>query len=146
MSYFSEKRAAMNATVASWHIGRKLMYLLGFVMLLAILYAVVITNVNYSSGVRAGNVRKISKKGVIFKTYEGELQVGSAISASDISATGLGGNTWQFSVVNEPEVIAALERAAATGDRVSLHYHEKYIKMFWAGDTKYFVYKVEDVK
>ncbi|MCX2743585.1 hypothetical protein OO013_06900 [Mangrovivirga sp. M17] len=31
------------------------------------------------------------------------------------------------------------------GQRVKLHYKEKYVRFFWQGDTKYFVYEVEPV-
>lgn len=27
--------------------------------------------------------------------------------------------------------------------RVKLHYNEKYVQLFWRGDTKYFVHEVE---
>jgi hypothetical protein len=32
------------------------------------------------------------------------------------------------------------------GDRVRLFYKERYARLFWNGDTKYFIYKVEAVE
>jgi len=95
---------------------------------------------NYSSGVRAGVPVKFSRKGVIFKTYEGELNVGGLTNTGD----GAIPTTWKYSVRrSEEEVRAALEAAMSDHKRVKLHYNEKYLQLFWRGDTKYFVYDVE---
>jgi hypothetical protein len=87
---------------------------------------------NYSSGTRAGTVMKISKKGVLFKTHEGMLDVGTI------------NDPWNFSVAaNKREVLEKLNEVQKTGERVQLHYQEKFVKLFWRGDTKHFVVKVE---
>ena len=49
--------------------------LLGIVTLFAIIYAFIYF-VPYSEGVRSGELIKISNKGVVFKTWEGELSQG----------------------------------------------------------------------
>ena len=49
---------------------------------------------NYSSGYRAGVPTKISHKGVVFKTYEGTLNVGGLTNTND----GTIPTTWDFSV------------------------------------------------
>jgi hypothetical protein len=95
---------------------------------------------SYSDGNRSGTIAKLSRKGVIFKTYEGQLNVGG------ISVDGSGHTSalWDFSVSNgEKEVIKQLEDAALTGAHVKLYYKEKFYTLSWRGDTKYFVYKVE---
>ena len=84
------------------------------------------TFVPFSEGMRAGQVIKLSKKGVIFKTHEGELTP----------------NVWAFSVQNK-EVADQILKASATGERLELYYKEKYFKFPWQGDTKYYVYRVE---
>ncbi|WP_020529243.1 hypothetical protein [Flexithrix dorotheae] len=87
---------------------------------------------NYSSGTRGGIVMKISKRGVLFKTHEGQLDVGTI------------NDPWDFSVdPGKEEVLEALNEAQISGERVQLHYQEKFTKFFWRGDTKYFVTKVE---
>jgi hypothetical protein len=87
---------------------------------------------NYSSGTRAGIVMKISKKGILFKTNEGMLDVGTI------------NDPWDFSVAsNRKEVLEKLYDVQKTGERVQLHYQEKYVQLFWRGDTKHFVVKVE---
>ena len=95
---------------------------------------------NYSSGIRAGVPVKFSRKGVVFKTHEGELNVGGLTNSED----GAIPTTWNFSVRGyEEDVLSDLERAMTEQKRVKLHYNEKYVQLFWRGDTKYFVHEVE---
>ena len=102
------------------------------IILLAIGYGVFATMATASEGSRAGELYKFSKKGVIFKTYEGELS---------ISSRGAIGEKWAFSVNgNDTELIKQMENSM--GKNITLHYNEKYVKMSWAGDTKYFITKV----
>lgn len=95
---------------------------------------------SYSTGSRAGTIVKLSQRGVAFKTLEGQLNLGGLTSESGSPASSL----WDFSVDNgDKEVITALEEANLNGHRVKLYYNEKFYKLPWRGDTKYFVYKVE---
>jgi hypothetical protein len=104
--------------------------LLGVATLFAIIYAFVYF-VPYSEGVRSGELIKISKKGVVFKTWEGEISQG--ISGAQI---------FQFSVLTrDEEVINKLQEYQ--GRYVKLTYVERYATFFWLGDTKYFVTKAE---
>ena len=110
------------------------------VAILAILAVSFALFANYSSGVRAGLPVKFSKKGVAFKTYEGELNVGGLTN----SAEGAIPTTWAFSVRrSDDEVREDLERAMSEHRRVKLLYNEKYVQLFWRGDTKYFVHEVQ---
>ncbi len=108
--------------------------LLGLGFLFFILFA------NYSTGTRTGYVTKISHKGYIFKTYEGELNFGF------FGGTPAGGkpseNIWNFSVSNG-EVARQVEEASKSGQKVTLHYKEKYITISIRGETAYIVYQVE---
>lgn len=95
---------------------------------------------NYSDGVRAGVPVKFSKKGILFKTHEGHLNVGGLTNSTE----GAIPTTWEFSVRgSEDEVLADMERAMTDQKRVKLHYNEKYVQLFWRGDTTYFVDDVE---
>lgn len=95
----------------------------------------------YDEGVRAGNVLRISKKGMLFKTYEGQLNLqtfGALRGASPIM------EAFDFSVESDEEqVIKDLEAVALSGERVNLHYVKRYATFPWRGDTKYFITKVE---
>ena len=110
------------------------------ILLLAIAVFVFLNMANYSSGFRAGVPTKFSKKGVIIKTHEGTLNVGGLTNSSE----GAIPTTWDFTVKKSADsVIAKLDNAFLQGNRVKLMYEEKYVKFFWLGDTKYFVYDVE---
>jgi hypothetical protein len=95
----------------------------------------------YEEGVMAGKVLRITEKGVMFKTYEGKLNLetfGALKGASPIA------ESFDFSVESgETEVIKELEKVALSGERVNLHFVKRYRAFFWRGDTRYFVNKVE---
>ena len=113
------------------------------ILLLAIAVFVFLNIANYSSGFRAGVPTKVSKKGIILKTYEGTLNIGGLTN----SAEGAIPTTWDFTVKKSADsVIVKLDKAILDGDRVKLMYEEKYVRFFWLGDTKYFVYDVEVLK
>jgi len=53
-------------------------------------------------------------------------------------------STWEFSVDDDNSaVVEALNQSQKSGQRVSLHYEEKFFQLPWNGDTKYFVTSVE---
>ncbi|AOW17002.1 6-phosphogluconate dehydrogenase [Polaribacter vadi] len=104
--------------------------LLSTVVIITILYYLFIYFVTYSTGVRSGELIKISRKGVIVKTWEGEISQG--ISGAQI---------FTFSVEDKNEqVIENLQKYQ--GSYVKLTYKERYKTFFWLGDTKYFITKV----
>lgn len=86
--------------------------------------------VPYSKGTRAGELIKFSSKGVIFKTWEGEISQG--ISGAQI---------FSFSVLDqEEEAIKALNEYQ--GQYVKLEYIERFGTFSFWGDSKYFITKV----
>jgi hypothetical protein len=98
----------------------------------------------YESGVMAGKVLRITQKGVVFKTYEGKLDLetfGALKGTSPIAST------FDFSVERkEKEVVKQLESVSLSGERVNLHFKKRYMKFPWRGDTKYFITEVERAK
>jgi hypothetical protein len=95
----------------------------------------------YDEGVRAGNVVRISKKGMIFKTYEGQLNLQSFGALKGASPFA---ETFDFSVEKSKSgVVRELEAVALSGERVNLHYVKRYSKFPWRGETKYFIISVE---
>ena len=97
-----------------------------FLLIYAFIYFV-----PYSEGVRSGELIKISRQGVLAKTWEGEISQG--ISGAQIFA---------FSVLDkDAEAIDKLKEYQ--GEYVKLEYVERYATFFWLGDTKYFITKVE---
>lgn len=95
---------------------------------------------NFSSGFRVGVPVKLSSKGVLFKTHEGQLNIGGLTSGEQ----GVIPTQWDFTVAKSDEsVYQGIESAMEQGVRAKLYYKEKYIKLPWRGDSKYMVYKVE---
>lgn len=95
----------------------------------------------YDEGIRAGTVVRISKKGVVFKTYEGQLNLATfgAVRKGEPFV-----ETFEFSVErSRPQIVEALENVALSGERVNLHYIKRYISYPWRGGTKYFIREVE---
>ena len=89
---------------------------------------------SYSEGERAGWVQKISKKGWLCKTWEGELAL--------VSLPGSAVEKFLFTVHDE-QVAAEITRVI--GKRVSLHYEEKVgLPTTCFGDTRHFVTKVTE--
>lgn len=102
------------------------------ILVVAGLYYAFIYYVPYSEGVRSGELIKFSKKGVLAKTWEGEISQG--ISGAQI---------FSFSVEDQhKEAIYDLQEFQ--GKYVKVYYFERYGTFFWLGDTKYFVTKVEE--
>tara|TARA_R110002051_G_scaffold315_2_gene1411 strand:- start:1881 stop:2246 length:366 start_codon:yes stop_codon:yes gene_type:complete len=107
--------------------------LLGFVFIGGIYYAFIYF-VPFSEGVRSGELIKLTHKGVIAKTWEGEISQG--ISGAQIFA---------FSVLDkDKDVIEKLKEYQ--GQYVKVNYTERYTTFFWLGDTKYFITAVEAEK
>ncbi len=105
---------------------------LGTVLAVAALYLTFVLKWSYSSGERAGWVQKLSHKGWLCKTWEGELAL--------VSMPGAPVEKFLFTVHSDA-VAADINRLM--GQRVSLHYEEKMgIPTSCFGDTHYFVNKV----
>ncbi len=89
-----------------------------------------------SEGSRTGTLYKISKKGVMFKTYEGQLLLAGSTMMTQQS-------TWDFSAQNS-SVYEELQKYE--GKNVKCHYKQKVDAFPWQGDTDYIVYKVEPMQ
>ncbi len=129
----------IDLTKPTFTIMRAILYLVIFLLFVfGLLY--VLTGWSYSDGERAGTVSKFSRRGFLFKTYEGVLNVGG-FSGETGSLTP---QFFDFSV-KEDIVAAQITEAVKTGQRVTLHYEEKILKLPWNGDTKYYITSVEVV-
>jgi prepilin-type N-terminal cleavage/methylation domain-containing protein len=88
----------------------------------------------YSDGHRAGVVTKLSRKGYVNKSWEGELALGGASADSNGLAVA---RTWSFSITDE-DVAKKVQEALDNGKRVSLHYDQYAVKPITI-DTPYVV-------
>lgn len=95
----------------------------------------------YEEGVMAGKVLRVSEKGMLFKTYEGKINLetfGALKGTSPIA------ESFDFSVYkSEKELIRELQQVSLSGERVNLYFVKHYATFPWRGDTKYFVTRVE---
>lgn len=90
----------------------------------------------YSDGERVGYVQKLSHKGWLCKTWEGELVL--------VTVPGTQAEKFYFTVRN-PAVIPKIN--ALSGERVRLQYEEhKGVPSSCFGETSHFVNDVEEVK
>ena len=100
------------------------------------LYVYVALNWSYSSGERAGFLQKVSHKGWICKTWEGELSL--------VAMPGSAPEKFLFTVRDET---VAQKVSAAAGKRVTLNYEQhKGLPSSCFGDTEYFVVDVKAIE
>lgn len=120
---------------------KTLFWILGIVLILSIGWITFLYYGTYSEGVRAGTVIKLSRKGVVFKTWEGQLNIrsfGAVNSDNSLS------EVFEFSIESDQEaIIKSLQEVSLSGERVNLHYIERYRTLPWRGSTKYFITRVE---
>ncbi len=111
---------------------KRLLLVVVALLLLAALYFWVALSWSYSSGERAGWVQKLSKKGWVCKTWEGELAM--------VSLPGAAPEKFYFTIRDDA---LAAQVTRAMGKRVTLHYEEKVgLPTSCFGDTRYYVGKV----
>lgn len=120
--------------------GKFLTWIIVIIVSLFTIYLFFATAYTYSDGNRAGRLIKFSHKGYVFKTYEGDLNLGGVNSTN-------GGilinNMWQFSV-HDKTVADSLSKLE--GHDITLHYEEKMHALPWRGDSRYIVDKIIEVK
>lgn len=89
----------------------------------------------YSDGDRVGYVTKMSHKGYVWKTWEGQIQVGqgSQVATQD---------PFEFSVVEE-RIKSELETALTSGKKVKIHYRQWLVMPYKKGSSSYEITSVE---
>ena len=111
---------------------------LGLLVVLAALFALytmVTLRWSYSAGERAGYMQKLSSKGFVCKTWEGELQL--------VAIPGSTPEKFLFSV-RDDTVAARIN--ATMGKRVALTYEQHIgVPTSCFGETEYFVTDVKEV-
>jgi hypothetical protein len=107
---------------------------------------------NYSSGWRAGYLNKFSQKGLIYKTWEGSLNLGGAKEKHSDNGTSFVANIWDFSLDAEHQrgeniksLSDSLNKALELGYRVRLHYNEESLTD-WNSNRGSESYYVDSVK
>src|SRR5690242_15516296 len=115
----------------------KLKWAVALLVLAAGGYLFFIFNWSYSYGDRVGYLQKISRKGWLCKTYEGELAMTTVPGVAPV--------LWTFSVKIWDEPLAQ-QINGLLGKKVVLHYREfRYLPSTCFGETSYFVDSVKAV-
>ena len=91
----------------------------------------------HSSGSLAGVVTKFSQKGMVFKSWEGEL----ALSDSRKIQTELIADVFRFSTLDE-DLAVQISEALKSGESVSIQYHEWFFHPMTT-NTGYIVKSIE---
>jgi len=108
------------------------LWLIGFVVVVALLfvgYTATVLSVAYSSGQRTGYVQKLSHKGWLCKTYEGELAM--------TTVPGTAPQIFRFSV-RDAKVAHAIDEVS--GSKVVLDYEQHVgVPTNCFGETEYYV-------
>ena len=117
---------------------RVIFVLAGLVVVVALIFAAYVAialSWSYSTGERAGYLQKLSSKGWICKTWEGEQSL--------VSLPGATPEKFLFTV-RDDAVVAQLN--AAMGKRVTLNYEQhKGLPTSCFGETEYFVTGMKEV-
>lgn len=115
---------------------RVVLMLLTLVLLLAAGWTWFSLSWSYAEGERAGYVQKLSRKGWLCKTWEGEIAM--------VTMPGAIPEKFEFTVRDD----AVVQRInALAGKRVVLSYHQhKFIPTTCFGETEYFVSSIREVR
>lgn len=90
-------------------------------------------------GEKVGTITKLSKQGIIFNTWEGQIIRGGLNGGS-----GGFGSSFEFTV-EDMTVLAKMQLAMENQKEVKIHYHKEAICMFWRSETSgcYFIDSVQ---
>ncbi len=89
----------------------------------------------------AGKVLRISQKGVVFKTFEGKLNLETFGALKGVSPIA---ESFDFSVESgNKDLIKELEQVSLSGERINLFFTKRYMVFPWRGESKYFATKIE---
>lgn len=122
------------------NVGGKVIKVLAAIMAIAVLvfiaYTWLVLSWSYSSGERAGYVQKFSHKGILCKTWEGEMAL--------VSMPGTVAEKFYFTVRDEQ---IAKQVNESIGKRVALSYEQHIgVPSSCFGDTQYFISAIRVVE
>ena len=92
-----------------------------------LLLSMTMVSCTFSEGQRSGELVKLSEKGIMSKTWEGELKLGEL-------------ETFSFTVDSDE---LANEMKNFMGEQITVDYDQLFIVMPWNGDTNYFIQSFE---
>lgn len=106
-------------------------------------------NIKYSEGTRTGMINKISEKGLIWKTSEGQIALEGIVSGNNM----IGANVWDFSIdrqsrhgENKKELVKKMRKYIDSGTKVKVDYIEPLTTWPWRSETDYLIQSIETVE
>lgn len=116
--------------------------IVGFILVYT-LFVFLRGKLTYSEGFVIGKPINFTKQGIIFKTYEGQLRV--IDNQESYEELEIDNEIWEYSLDKQirDEILRDLELAIENNQRAKLFYKEKYGRLIWEGESRFFVYDVE---
>lgn len=109
-------------------------------------YQTVGNSIDYSQGQRVGVINKVSEKGLIWNTKEGQLSLEGRTSTGDFTGAGV----WDFSIErgdkNAENLYSEIKKYMEEGKRVKIVYNEKGATWPWRAGTTYLIESVEPLE
>ena len=122
---------------SSFNLKKYLGILFLFILLACGIYVYFKYYFTYSNGNRFGLLQKFSRRGNVFKTYEGEMILNLVRSNATVP---LASEKFYFSVTKKN---VADQLMNIQGRNITIRYKEKHGTLPWRGDTKYIVDSVQ---
>lgn len=127
-----------NMTLVEWLVIAFIALIIGAIVAVPVAKIIGIP-IHYSDGDRTGVVVKISKKGLVWKTWEGQMNLGSMSTDGNGVAVP---STFLFSV-RDDAVVKQIKAAAKDGKRITLHYDQPLVQAFSAGESGYMITRTD---
>lgn len=126
----------------SWT-GGVFLFFLATALIITVLRFTGVIAFSYSEGERTGLVNKLSHKGWICKTWEGEMNMGGFRNSSSTDSDGnttssLVANVFEFTV-QDPEIVQQIKEAMASSQIVTLEYDQQKLYNPCDSSTGYFI-------
>ena len=122
------------------HTFRKVVIIITLIAAVCFTIYYFICGMTYSEGTRSGVLTKVSIKGYIFKTYEGELNIGG-LDQGD--GTIMANRIYKFSIADE-KTYQHLD--SLQGKKIVVRYKQVIKNFFWQGESDYFVHEARPMR
>ena len=103
-------------------------------------------NIEYSRGEMTGMINKVSEKGLLWKTYEGQLALEGIVSRDN----SVGANVWNFSLDRQArrgedtqKIVTELQGFMRDGTKVVVAYNQPFAAWPWRSKTRHLIQRVE---
>ena len=119
-------------------------FIIGTMLLCFVLKCTGGVNWEFSDGSRSGVIQKLSKKGIFWKTWEGELNLGYTEGSTDSNGHQTIRPAMFYFSVSDNAVAEKLKKAEIAGKRVTVDYKQYWLRGYDKGGTAYDVTGVVD--